>query len=187
MDISKKGFPEIPKVEDLAADAEFLFFWSHRAQEGQVTKACLSQWWPCEFRSAEGVIFNCAEQFMMASKAMIMNDEETRKMIMATADPREMKRLGRIVRNYDEKVWHDFRWSVVLTGNYLKFSQNPELKDFLLSTGDKVLVEASPYDRIWGIGMGADDPSVENPKNWKGLNLLGFALTEVKKHFKQTL
>ena len=84
------------------------------------------------------------------------------------------------MRGFEEAVWQRFRYAIVLNGSWLKFSQNPELRDFLLSTGDKILVEASPYDRVWGIGVTEQEEAADNPLKWKGENLLGFALTEVR-------
>ena len=88
--------------------------------------------------------------------------------------------LGRKVKNFDEKKWNETKYSIVFAGNLLKFSQDENLKDFLLSTKNDIIVEASPYDKIWGMGMSADDEFVENPTRWKGENLLGFALMEVR-------
>lgn len=120
------------------------------------------------------------EQYMMAGKAQLFGDEERRKDILACSDPKQIKALGRKVRGFDQAVWDKFKYSIVLNGNWCKFSQNRELREFLLSTGDSVLVEASPYDRIWGIQLSADAPEAQNPFGWRGENLLGFALMEVR-------
>ena len=93
----------------------------------------------------------------------------------------EAKKLGRQVRNFDQLLWEEKRYEIVKIGNYHKFSQDEHLATFLKQTGDRILVEASPYDNIWGIGLSADAQGIENPHNWKGLNLLGFALMEVRK------
>ena len=90
------------------------------------------------------------------------------------------KKLGRQIKHFDEQIWLEQRFDIVVKGNYLKFSQNPELKQFLLNTSYRVIVEASPVDPIWGIGMAADHRDAANPKRWKGLNLLGFALMQVR-------
>lgn len=113
-------------------------------------------------------------------KARIMGDEETRKRILASTDPKVIKALGREVRNFDEFKWQKHRKGIVVTGNLHKFMDNEDLKLFLLSTRDKILVEASPYDTIWGIGMKEDEPDCHNIRLWKGENLLGFALMEVR-------
>jgi hypothetical protein len=91
-----------------------------------------------------------------------------------------IKKLGRLVKEYDDEVWKEHRFDVVVSGNYAKFTQNEELKKFLLSTGNRIIVEASPKDTIWGIGMDEFDEDAINPKKWKGTNLLGFALMEVR-------
>ena len=121
----------------------------------------------------------------MAEKARLMRDEETREKILASTDPEEIKALGRQVRNFDEYRWQKHRMEIVVTGNLHKFIDNEDLKNFLLSTGDKILVEASPYDTVWGIGMKEDNMDCLNPRLWKGENLLGFALMDVRNKLKK--
>ena len=104
---------------------------------------------------------------------------------MSANHPRVYKQLGRTVRGYNEKVWKERREEIVKTGNLNKFGQNSKLRRFLLETDDFVLVEASPYDRIWGIGMYADDPYARDPRRWKGQNLLGFALMDVRETLRK--
>lgn len=116
----------------------------------------------------------------MAGKARLFGDEETLQEILEATKPAEIKALGRKVRNFDEAKWVESRSDIVLQGNIHKFEQNPEMLNELLSTGDKEIVEASPVDRIWGIGMSAKNASIVNPKNWKGLNLLGKAIMEAR-------
>jgi ribA/ribD-fused uncharacterized protein len=157
-----------------------LFFWGHRPlPSGEIGKSCLSQWWPASF-TVDGTRYPTAEHFMMAEKARLFGDEELRARILNATSPGAAKRFGRDVRGFDESVWERSRIELVVRGNLAKFSQNPELSKFLLDTKDQVLVEASPVDRIWGIGLAADDGRVENPEQWQGLNLLGFALMEVR-------
>ena len=117
---------------------------------------------------------------MMASKAELFGDQEVFARILAAKSPREAKALGRLVSGFDDDVWHRRRYEIVLDGTRSKFSQNPDLADFLLSTGDKVIAEASPVDKIWGIGLAHDDKRAQNPLEWQGANLLGFALMEVR-------
>lgn len=117
---------------------------------------------------------------MMAKKAELFKDDEILPRILQAKSPAEAKKLGREVKNYNETLWLAARYEIVKEGNYHKFSQNPELKTFLLNTNDRVIVEASPVDAIWGIGMAGDHKDVLNPTKWKGLNLLGFALMEVR-------
>ena len=99
---------------------------------------------------------------------------------MESVNPKEMKAYGRKVRGFEKDVWEDACYGIVKRGNVAKFSQNPELWEYLKGTQKRILVEASPMDRIWGIGMGKTNPDAQNPLKWKGSNLLGFALTEVR-------
>ncbi|MGE0710142.1 MAG: NADAR family protein [Planctomycetota bacterium] len=138
-----------------------------------------SQWTAATFE-VEGVRYGCAEQFMMAEKARLFADQETLARILATASPKQQKALGRQVQGYENGAWEAARLDVVVRGNRAKFSQNAEMRAALLATGDKTLVEASPYDRIWGIGLRADDPRALDPSTWRGQNLLGQALELVR-------
>ena len=158
---------------------EFLFFWGHKSYGNQIRKPCLSQWWPCKFKS-NGIEYNCAEQYMMSEKAKLFKDEETNQLILKETSQRNIKQLGRLIKNFNEEVWNKNKINIVVQGNFLKFSQNEELKQFLIETGSKILVEASPKDRIWGIGLDEKNPDARNPLKWKGLNLLGFSLMEVR-------
>lgn len=163
---------------------EFLFFWGHRASTtGEVTKSCLSQWFVAPFEEG-GVRYPTAEHFMMARKAEQFGDIAVRDRILATEDPGRAKALGRKVSGFQDEVWAAHRGEIVVAGNFLKFSQNPRLSRFLPGTGDSVLVEASPVDAIWGIGLATDSPDAEDPARWRGLNLLGFALMEVRSRLK---
>jgi ribA/ribD-fused uncharacterized protein len=159
---------------------KYLFFWGHQPPPaGGVGKGCLSQWWPAEF-TVEGVAYASAEHYMMWAKAMLFGDAETAGQIRQAPHPGAAKALGRQVRGFDDQRWADRRFDLVVTANTAKFGQHPDLREFLLSTGRRVLVEASPQDRIWGIGLTADDERAGAPDTWLGLNLLGFALMEVR-------
>ncbi|AZA52698.1 NADAR family protein [Chryseobacterium sp. G0201] len=162
---------------------EFLFFWGHTVKE-EITKACFSQWFPFQFEE-NGIEYKTAEHYMMAGKATLFNDNETLEEILKSDSPNQAKNLGRKVKNFDPQLWNEHKYEIVKQGNFLKFSQNEKFKDFLLSTNDKILVEASPYDTIWGIGMLETDPKAENPSQWDGENLLGFALMEVRDLLKE--
>jgi len=131
------------------------------------------------------VVYPTAEHYMMAEKARLFEDNSTREKILSAGHPRAAKQLGREVRDFNEEIWAQHRYAIVVRGNEAKFAQNDELKLFLLNTKNRILVEASPVDRIWGIGLAADDPHVENPENWKGLNLLGFALMQVRAQLQE--
>jgi ribA/ribD-fused uncharacterized protein len=159
---------------------KFLFFWGHQPnKDGSVGKGCFSQWWESEF-VLDKVTYKSAEHYMMAEKARLFGDIETSNKILQAKHPHDAKLLGREVKNFNSKVWDDHKFSIVMKGNYFKFSQDEELKSFLLSTKKRVLVEASPRDFIWGVGMSQDDEGVNNPNLWKGQNLLGYALMEVR-------
>lgn len=159
---------------------EYRFFWGHRRRaDGGLSNACLSQWWSCRFEVG-GVVYASAEHFMMAGKARLFGDEVTRSAILAAESPEEAKRLGRQVAGFDERRWAAVRFDLVTAGNVAKFGQDPALRQFLLDTGDEVLVEASPTDSIWGIGLGREDVRARDPRQWKGLNLLGFSLVRAR-------
>jgi ribA/ribD-fused uncharacterized protein len=171
-------------IENIAPESKFLFFWGHQPnKDGSISKTCFSQWWLSSFE-VDKVIYNTAEHWMMAKKAELFNDNEVLAKIIKANSPAEAKKLGREVKNYDDKLWLANRYEIVKQGNYHKFSQNVDLQQFLINTNDRVLVEASPVDPIWGIGMASDHKDVMNPEKWKGLNLLGFALMEVRDELK---
>ena len=175
----KYEIKDIIKRYDAGEQLEYVFFWGHHCKDGQVTKACFSQWFPCNFE-VDGIMYNCTEQYMMAEKARVFADEETRAKILAASDPKIIKALGREVKNFSVEKWAPVSKEIVVKGNMHKFAQNIELFQFLHGTGKKILVEASPYDTIWGIGMQESDEGILNPHNWKGYNQLGFALMEVR-------
>lgn len=171
-------------INNISKDTEFVFFWGHRpSKDGSIIKSCFSQWWISEF-TEDGNFYFSAEQYMMAKKASLFDDVEIQKQVLETKDPKECKSLGRKVRDFDEKIWDAAKYEIVKQANYLKFSQNVSLKDFLISTDQKVIVEASPYDKVWGIGLKQDDVKALNPNQWDGENLLGFALMEVRDSLK---
>lgn len=164
---------------------EFCLFWGGQpAKDGSINNSCLSQWWIGDFWSIAHN-YCCMEQFMMAQKAELFGDKEIEQQILENTNPKQIKALGRRVRNFDKMLWDRAKYSIVLNGNWCKFSQNRDLRDFLLSTGDHVLAEASPYDAIWGIRLSADSPDAQNPHKWQGENLLGFALMEVRDELRR--
>lgn len=151
--------------------AGFTFFWRPDSP--------FSQWHPCAF-VVDGVGFTCAEQFMMHGKARLFADAEIAAEILATPDPRTHKALGRKVRGFDDRRWKAAREGIVYAGSRAKFTQNPALRAALLATAGTRLVEASPMDRIWGIGMASSNPAAIDPTKWRGLNLLGAILTRLR-------
>lgn len=164
----------------------YFFFWGHQPEkDGKVGKSCLSHWWPASF-TVEGRTYPSAEHFMMAEKARLFGDSETQEKIIAAADPSEAKRLGREVQGFDQATWNKAKFDVVVCGNLHKFSQDKRLRSFLLATEPRVLVEASPIDPLWGIGLPSTDVRSKNPEEWKGQNLLGFALMEARAQLAET-
>jgi ribA/ribD-fused uncharacterized protein len=175
-----QNMEELIRLVESGKKVTYLFFWGHQpTMDGSITNSCLSNWYQAPFAS-DGIIYPTTEHYMMAKKALLFHDPQTYQEILEAKTPKEAKELGRKVNGYRDEVWNVHRQEIVVAGNEAKFSQHPDLKQFLLSTRNTVLVEASPYDRIWGIGMAADQQDIDNPKAWKGLNLLGFALMEVR-------
>lgn len=169
-------------IEQVAGGAqpEFLFFWGHTAAPGHdVGRWVLSQWWMADF-SVGDVTYRSAEHYMMAGKARLFGDDEMLAKILASATPADAKKLGRAVRDFDQDTWVEHRYDIVVRGSIAKFGSDPVLTDFLVGTGDKVLVEAAPRDVIWGIGLGRDNPKAQDPGQWRGRNLLGFALMDAR-------
>ena len=113
-------------------------------------------------------------------QAQARDDDKMLAEILKAPDPGRAKALGRRVKGFDEAAWSEARSELVVEGNVEKFSQNASMKKFLLNAERRILVEASPRDRIWGIGMGASNPDATNPMKWRGTNLLGFALMQTR-------
>lgn len=170
----------VKSIQNTRKPLKYLLFWGHQpSKDGSITKSCFSQWWESAFE-ADGVKYNTAEHYMMAEKAKLFNDEEIYQKIIECKSPAAAKKLGRQVKNFKQELWEEHRFEIVKQANFLKFSQNAELKAFLIQTKKRVLVEASPVDKIWGIGLAAEHNDAQNPQKWKGLNLLGFALMEIR-------
>ncbi|WP_244666703.1 NADAR family protein [Myceligenerans indicum] len=162
------------------AAVKYLHFWGHKPEaDGALGRGCLSQWWPSPF-TVEGVVYQTAEHWMMAEKARLFQDAEAERAAVEAANPALAKAAGRTVRGFEDSIWERERFDVVVRGSLHKFLSTPELRTYLVNTGERVLVEASPRDRIWGIGMGARNENAETPSAWRGLNLLGFALMEAR-------
>jgi len=172
-----------------------VYFWKPEAENG-----FLGQWYPSQFtwdvpagfaedEGSAGVTYKYenAEQFMMHRKALLFApDDPTAHAILSpnspAPHPRKLRELGREIPNFSDAIWHKHRFEIVVEGNYLKFMQNPDLKAQLLATGQREIVEASPRDKIWGVGYGAKNASA-NRRNW-GLNLLGKAIMEVRERIR---
>lgn len=163
---------------------EYELFWKIDGNIGEC-----SQWYTGNGFSDGSHHFISAEHYMMIGKAKLFNsngiNDNIIKRMLATKSPREVKSLGREVKGFDARTWDDHKFDLVVEGNYLKFSQDAKLKAMLLDTDDAILVEASPYDPIWGIGLAANHIDSRLPPNWKGLNLLGFALMQVRSKLQE--
>lgn len=148
---------------------KYIFFWG----------GPLSQWYS-SFFIVDSIEYNSAEQYMMAQKALYFQDQQSYNKIMESTTSSEQKTLGRYVKNFKADQWSLVSRDIVYQGNLAKFSQNTRLKEMLLKTETKELVETSPYDRIWGIGLKFDDPKCLDKSQWRGSNWLGEVLTKVR-------
>lgn len=158
---------------------EIIGFWRQTEKHGY-----MSQWYKSPM-IIDGVEYTCCEQYMMAEKARLFNDLSILDEILQCTEPKRMKELGRAVKGFDTCKWEEHKYNIVFKGNLNKFTQNKKLAEKLLETGDTLLVEASPYDRVWGIGMGVSNASFRQPSKWRGSNLLGFAIMEVRDTIKE--
>lgn len=164
---------------------KFLYFWGHTPTYKQsIGEFCLSQWYESPF-TVNQVTYNTTEHWMMAHKALIFRNFDIYQQIIVAKTPGEAKALGREVRNFDRTTWAKYRSEVVITGNIHKFNQHPALLSYLLNTKPRILVEASPVDVIWGIGLAKDNAIATDVNEWRGLNLLGWAIMEAR-DFLQT-
>jgi ribA/ribD-fused uncharacterized protein len=155
---------------------KYVFFWD----------GIYSQWYQSPM-TIDGITYVTAEQYMMHQKALLFGDTEIAEEVMVTKHPADQKKLGRRIKNFDKNEWDKVNLQIVYKGNYAKYTQNEELKQLLVNTGDRLIVESSPEDRIWGIGLHENDPNVDNPLTWKGQNLLGWAITLVKQEILKQL
>lgn len=163
---------------------KFLLFWGHTNNNNEVAgKFCFSQWYSSPF-VVDDITYKTAEHWMMAQKAVLFEDERTLEKIIACNTPAQAKKLGRQVLGFDEIVWNKQRYDIVKLGNIHKFNQHPAFADYLVATGERVIAESSPVDTIWGTGLPPDHKEADNIYYWRGLNLLGFALMEVRDFFK---
>lgn len=152
---------------------KFIFFWG----------GTYSQWCPSPF-VIDGVEYNCTEQYMMAKKALVFGDYKALEKIMSTDEPHAQKAYGRQVKGFDSDTWNKVCRKIVFDANYAKFTQNPEMLNELMNSGDREIVEASPEDKIWGIGLHETNPDVLDKNKWQGTNWLGIAIMEVRDKLK---
>ncbi|MFF0447059.1 NADAR family protein [Streptomyces sp. NPDC004609] len=179
------GMNELIQQVSSGERVTYLHFWGHTPRaDGRLGPSCLSQWWPSPF-VVDGVRYATAEHWMMAAKARLFGDPEAERQAIDAKSPAQAKSAGRLVRGFDEEVWQRERFGIVRSGSLHKFGQDGGLRDFLLATGERVLVEASPRDRVWGIGLSASSPRAHDPAQWRGLNLLGFALMEARTSLRE--
>lgn len=160
------------------SDNNFVFFYHEYEENGY-----LSNWYKSDF-IINGNKYCCNEQYMMEQKALLFGDTEIAEKIMRETDPMTIKTLGKAATGFNEKVWNGNKQIIMFRGLMAKFTQNVELREKLISTGNAVLVEASPKDRVWGIALSAGDPDALDMNKWKGENLLGFALMAVRAELK---
>ncbi len=187
-----RSVEDLRRAEDAGVELAFLHFWEHASSgDGAAGPWCLSQWWPAPFTvngppSSAGRMFATAEHYMMWRKARLFDDDAVAAAVLETTDPARAKALGREVASFSTQRWAQHRFDAVVAGNLAKFGQNPDLRRYLLGTGDQVLVEASPEDEFWGIGLAADHPDAFSPSRRPGTNLLGFALIQVRAALRHT-
>lgn len=164
-------YKNIQLAEKEGSLPDFEFFWGFESM--------FSQWYPSEFQVG-GNVYKTAEHFMMAEKARLFKDRKSWELILKSPTPKEAKSIGRKVNNFDQATWDQNKFRLVTTGSVAKFMSTRELKSKLVKTRDKILVEASPYDKIWGIGMSSDNPMAKVPSQWNGENLLGLSLMRAR-------
>jgi ribA/ribD-fused uncharacterized protein len=162
---------------EVVETATHIYFWK--------PPSIFDQWTPCRFESDEGIVYCCTEQYMMAEKALLFGDTVRREQILAEYDPRIMIRLGKEVENFNQTIWDCEKVRIVTAGNTLKFGQNPDLREKLLATSEKTIVEASPQDKVWGIGLKPKDAANSKSSTWPGQNLLGKVLMTVRTQLQQ--
>lgn len=154
-------------------------FWKINEKNG-----FLSQWYNSDFMEGD-ILFSTCEQYMMYKKALLFKDIISANNILKEKNPALIKKLGRKIKNFDEEKWIEERFNIIYQANIYKFKTNETLKKKLLESGDIILAEASPYDKIYGIGLKPNHPDVKNPNMWKGLNLLGKALMKVREELQE--
>ncbi len=149
---------------------EFYFFWKHQ----------FGQWTKRDMTDPEGLKYNCCEQYMMHKREMLFGDRIMAEKIMLEVEPSNQQELGRKISGFDSKIWDQNKFGIVWYGNYLKFIQHEDLAQRLINTDQKIIVEASPYDLVWGAGYASDSEEMLNPEKWPGQNLLGQVLMSVR-------
>jgi ribA/ribD-fused uncharacterized protein len=181
----KYDIEKIKEIARLKPETPVVYFWGHTPNPKKMTAACFSQWYDCYFE-VDGIQYHTTEQYMMASKARLFGDEEVFREIMEADSPFDYKKLGRKIRGFEQTLWDARKYDIVVEGNKAKFGQNRDIREFLLSTGEALLAEASPYDKIWGIGLDRETALKGTAEQWQGENLLGCALMEVRDWLRES-
>ena len=150
-----------------------IYFWKTSDKYG-----IFSQWYKSDFTDISDVKYNCAEQFMMYQKAILFGDNAVAQEILNESNPKNIKALGRKIKNFNQQEWDKNKFEIVIAGNFYKFTQNTNLQNILLKTDSQDIAEASPFDKIWGIGI--DEKAAKSGAEWQGENLLGKALMVVR-------
>jgi ribA/ribD-fused uncharacterized protein len=177
--------PTLVKAWNEGTRPEFLMFWGRKGNDtSKIGPYVFSQWHFSDFE-IDGNVYPTAEHFMMSQKAVAMGDLDTLEKILKCAGPDEAKALGRQASPWDQAKWDEVKFEAVVRANVAKFGQDTELRKYLLGTGDMVLVEASPHDKIWGIGLRREEKDSKDPNKWRGQNLLGFALMEARERLRK--
>jgi ribA/ribD-fused uncharacterized protein len=163
---------------------EVILFGSHVNKKNTTQgEYMLSQWYPSPF-SVNEIVYNSSAQWMMARKALLFGDREAYRKIIKADSPDQIKSYSRAITDFDEARWAEYKYEIVREGNFHKYNQNKKLRTYLLSTGNAVLAEANPFDKVWGIGLSSEARNVTDPYTWEGLNLLGFALMEIREYLR---
>lgn len=175
---------ELREAKKSGKEFRYILFWTFQKEDiylNPCNETCLSQWFPSNFEDEDGNKYCCCEQYMMAKKAELFGDKEILQKILESKNPEEIFKLGREVKNFDQKIWNRQCQEIVFKGNQFKFKQNKKLYDYITSIPlDTIFVEASPRDGIWGINLSATSKKAKDPLKWKGKNYLGFQLTRVR-------
>jgi ribA/ribD-fused uncharacterized protein len=179
---------DVREMYTFGEKVDLIFFYGHTPKvPNTIDNSCFSQWYPSTFTTPMGVTYHNCEQYMMHQKALLFDDIDLANRIMDTTDPRQIKMLGRQVVGFNAPDWDIVKYSIVKDANIMKFAQNVEMLLWLMDTRESILVEASPSDIVWGIGMAKTDIGVDNPCNWVGQNLLGFALMDARESLRKLL
>lgn len=152
---------------------DYVFFWA-----GPYSN------WHFQPFTHDGTQYNCSEQYMMVMKARVFDDAESEKLIMESGSPGEQKAYGRKVKGFDSALWSEHCVDIMVPALVSKFTSTPRLQQLILSSGDATMVEASPYDQIWGVGLGVNDRRILDEAQWRGKNLLGICLMKARNEIK---